>query len=311
MKTPVILIIFNRPDVTEKSFAAIRQAQPAQLLVIADGPRPRRPDDAEKCAAARAIIDRVDWDCQVLKNFADTNMGCGIRVSSGLTWAFDLVEEAIVLEDDCLPHPTFFQFCEEMLERYRDDRRIMHISGNNFWSGKYPQRESYLFSKNTLSWGWATWRRAWQHYDFKLTKWWEMTPEQQADLLADQLGSQRAASIWQRIFGQLRDGSLDTWDYQWTLTCWLQSGLCVQPHVNLVSNVGFGADATHTFSADNDSADCPQLSVPSAAMNFPLIHPPLVIRDLRVERFIQENLHDYAPKFAKRVKSKLRKIFKR
>ncbi|NJR32181.1 MAG: glycosyltransferase family 2 protein, partial [Chamaesiphon sp. CSU_1_12] len=119
MKTPVILIIFNRPDVTEKSFAAIRQAQPAQLLVIADGPRPHRPDDAEKCAAARAIIDRVDWDCQVLKNFADTNMGCGIRVSSGLTWAFDLVEEAIVLEDDCLPHPTFFQFCEEMLERYR------------------------------------------------------------------------------------------------------------------------------------------------------------------------------------------------
>ena len=156
MTTPVALLIFNRPECTERVFAAIRQAKPSMLLAIADGPRPDRPDDIAKCAAARAIIDRVDWDCEVFKNYADTNLGCGVRPATGISWVFDRVETAIILEDDCIPHPDFFRYCDELLTRYRDDERVMHISGNNFWAGKYQHEDSYLFSRYTLSWGWAT-----------------------------------------------------------------------------------------------------------------------------------------------------------
>ena len=132
METPVVFVIFSRPETTARVFEAIRQAQPAMLLVIADGPRPDRPEDVERCAATRAIIEQVDWDCEVLKNYADENMGCGKRPASGFTWAFEQVEQAIILEDDCLPHPSFFTYCETLLDYYRHDTRIMHINGNNY-----------------------------------------------------------------------------------------------------------------------------------------------------------------------------------
>src|SRR5665648_587346 len=164
LKTPVAFIIFNRPETTRRVFAEIAKARPTKLLVIADGPRATHPDDAEKCAVVRAIIDGVDWDCEVLKNYSDVNLGCKRRVSSGLDWVFDTVEEAIILEDDCLPHPTFFRFCEEMLAKYRDDKRIAMISGDNFQFGKKRTEYSYYFSRYTHIWGWASWRRAWDNY---------------------------------------------------------------------------------------------------------------------------------------------------
>jgi hypothetical protein len=136
LKTPVALIIFKRPDTTERVFETIRQAKPPKLLVVADGPRTDQPGEAEKCAATRAIIDRVDWDCEVLKNYSDSNLGCGLRPATGISWVFEQVEEAIVLEDDCVPHPTFFRFCEELLEYYRHDERIMSISGINPYFGR-------------------------------------------------------------------------------------------------------------------------------------------------------------------------------
>ena len=309
MKTPVALLIFNRPSCTEKVFEAIRQAKPAQLLVIADGPRPDRPDDIKKCAAARAVIDRVDWDCEVLKNFSDPNLGCGVRPVTGISWVFEHVDRAIILEDDCIPHPDFFRFCDELLERYRDDESVMHISGNNFWSRKYQHEDSYLFSCYTLSWGWATWRRAWQHYDFDMKYWLQMTQENQKKLLKDLLKDEHAAKTWFKIFQDVVEMNLDCWDYQWTLACWLQSGLTIVPHVNLVSNVGFDTDATHTFSANTNSVDCPQFSIPTAAMNFPLKHPQLVARNFQVERFIQDICYDYFPKLLKRIRLKLNRIF--
>ena len=147
LNTPVVLIIFNRPDTTAKVFEAIRQAKPSQLLVIADGPRPEKPGEAEKCAATRAIIDRIDWDCEVLKNYSEINLGCQQRVSSGLDWVFQTVETAIILEDDCLPHPTFFRFCAELLAKYRDEPRVMAISGDNFQCGQNSETDkSYYFS---------------------------------------------------------------------------------------------------------------------------------------------------------------------
>jgi hypothetical protein len=306
MKTPIAFIIFNRPDNTKKVFEAIRQAQPSQLLVIADGPRANRPDDIEKCAAARAVIDQVDWDCKVLKNFSDKNMGCGMRPATGISWVFDNVEEAIILEDDCIPHPTFFHFCEELLDYYRFDQRVMHISGNNYWGKKHPRDDSYTFSRYPLSWGWATWKRAWQHYDFEMKLWTEVDQER---ILKDLLVDQHIAKTWMKTLQRIgRDTTLDCWDYQWILTCWLQGGLSILPSVNLVSNVGFGADATHTFTPKSFSLEEIQLSVPAEEIHFPLKHPPMMVRDSEIDQFIQDFYYDYYPKLFKRIRLKLKKI---
>ena len=168
---PVVLIIFNRPKLTEVVFQAIREAKPPKLFLVADGPRPNRPDDIPRCAAARKVVEKVDWDCEVLRNYADENMGCGCRPASGITWVFSQVEEAIILEDDCVPSPSFFPFCQELLDRYRTDERVMHIGGMNWQSGHRRSPFSYFFSKYPQCWGWATWRRAWAHYDFTMRYW--------------------------------------------------------------------------------------------------------------------------------------------
>src|SRR4030095_1100293 len=135
LQTPVALLIFNRPETTARVLAEIRNARPAKLLIIGDGPRPGEPADAERCLAARAAAANIDWGCEVLKNYSDVNLGCGQRPASGLDWVFQNVDRAIIMEDDCLPHPTFFRFCDELLEHYRDDERVMTVSGNNFQYG--------------------------------------------------------------------------------------------------------------------------------------------------------------------------------
>jgi hypothetical protein len=306
MKTPVALMIFNRPDRTERVFAAIREAKPPKLLVVADGPRPTREDDNEKCIAARSIIDRVDWDCEVLKNYAPENIGCGKRVSSGIDWVFENVEESIILEDDCVPHSTFFQYCEDLLEYYRHDRRVMHISGNNFYSAKYSRPGSYIFSRYAHMWGWATWRRAWQYYDFDMKLWPQI---KQQNSLQDVFCDPHTVMNWMQILQSLADGKVDTWDYQWILTCWLQNGLAVLPNVNLVTNIGFGADATHTFSADSTDIDGLQVNLATEAMTFPLQHHNMMLPDTEIDCFMQEALYDYYPKLPKRVFMKLKRTF--
>ncbi len=309
MKSPVVLIIFNRPEHTARVFEVIRQAQPPQLFVIADGPRPDRPGEREKCAATRAIIDRVDWDCDVRRDFSDTNLSCGVRVATGISGVFEQVESAIILEDDCIPDPTFFTFCDAMLDRYRDDERIMHVSGNNFWSDAYADFEdSYLFSRYPLSWGWATWRRAWQYHDFDLKQWPEI---KQKNLLNDMLGDRAAVTNWTKILQNHVDTQLDTWDYQWNLTCWMQHGLSVLPNVNLVSNIGFGTESTHTFSSDSAAADASSFSVPTTAMQFPLRHPRMMVRHAAIDRFIQDRLYDYHPTLKKRIKKKIYRLLGR
>jgi len=172
MKTPVAFFIFNRPDTTEKVFQAIRQAQPPQLSIVADGPRPDRPEDVRDCAAARSIIEQVDWDCQVMKNYADVNLGCRRLIDSGLDWVFDTVDRAIVLEDDCLPHPCFFRYCEELLEKYQDDDRIATILGTIGLGRWKPDSQGYHFSYwPSPVWGWASRSRAWRYYDHNIKAW--------------------------------------------------------------------------------------------------------------------------------------------
>lgn len=280
LTTPVAFFIFNRPDTTEQVFREIRKAKPAKLLVVADGPRAERPDDAEKCAATRAIIEQVDWDCEVIKNYADINLGCKLRMSSGMDWVFNTVEEAIILEHDTLPHPTFFRFCQELLDQYHDNKQIMMISGCNFQFGRQTEY-SYYFSRYVHCWGWATWKRAWKHYDVNITMWPEVrNPIWLLDILQNNING---AHYWQRVFDLTYLGYVDTWDYQWVLACWLQKGLTVLPVVNLISNIGFGSGATHTSQTTSKAAN-----IPTAAIEFPLQHPPSIVCNTAADYLTQE-----------------------
>lgn len=264
--TPVALLIFNRPELTKIVFEAIRQAKPQKLLVVADGPRFQ--EETEKCQKAREIIDRVDWDCEVLTNFSEANLGCKQRLSSGLDWVFSETEEAIILEDDCLPAPSFFSFCQTLLEHYRHDERIMHISGNNFI--KNNSDRSYRFSKYSHSWGWASWSRAWKHFDVDMKSW----PEyKQKNLIASACEHPAEQKYWTDIFDRVFAGSLNTvWDYQWNYTCWSQSGLSILPNANLVSNIGFGFEATHTI----DNSPYAKLLTTDI---WDITHPLFIVRD--------------------------------
>lgn len=285
MQTPVTLIIFKRPETTEKVFQAIRQAKPQKLFVIADGSRNDREDEAKKCEEARAIIEKVDWDCEVIKNYSDINLGCAERVSSGLDWVFNIVEETIILEDDCIPHPTFFQFAEELLEKYRTDTRIASISAQNVQGDRKRTNYSYYFSRYSHCWGWATWRRAWQHYDLNIKLWKEVQAE---NILHDILQDSKTVSDWQRIFQSVYENPTGiTWDYQWTFACWMQSSLSIIPNVNLVSNVGVGADATHFTSNQEFSF----INLPTQTMEFPLKHPPFIVRNAKADMFTQKTVY--------------------
>jgi GT2 family glycosyltransferase len=286
MQTPVAFIIFNRPDSTSRVFEAIRQAKPPLLLVIADGARSSKPGEAEKCAATRAIIDRVDWDCEVRTNYADVNLGCGKRVSSGIDWVFQEVEEAIILEDDCLPHPSFFQFCEEMLAYYRDDSRIMAISGNNFQRGRKCSDDSYYFSRYNHVWGWASWRRAWKHYDFTMSEWPQV---RDGNWLNSILDNRELSKYWTVEFEKVYRGAIDTWDYQWTFACWIQNSLTILPQVNLISNIGFNADATHT------NKDVPWASQSIYPIDSPLIHPSFMLRNTVADSFTANIMYQSNP----------------
>lgn len=277
MELNVAFIIFNRPDTTRVVFEAIRSARPDRMFIIADGPRPNKEGEAERCAAARRIVDAgVDWPCEVYKNYSESNLGCRLRVSSGLTWVFEQVEHCIVLEDDCVPDPSFFPYCQSLLAKYRDDPRIMAISGDNFQLGRKRTKYSYYFSDIVHIWGWATWRRAWQKYDSELKMWPEI---KRGNWLKDFLGNDEQVRYWTNCFDSCVAG-LNTWDYQWVFACWANRGLCILPSVNLISNVGFHADATHTTNSGGAAAN-----MPTQPIRFPLVDPPFIIRDREADQF--------------------------
>lgn len=264
---PVIFIVFNRPEVTMKTFARIRQARPSKLFIVADGPRADRSGEAEKCEQCRAVEKMVDWDCEVNTNFAESNMGCKNRVASGITWAFQHVEEAIILEDDCVPSMSFFRFCREMLDRYRDDRRVMVISGSNQdVCNEFPW--SYCFCKKLQMWGWATWKRAWDLFDVDM-KIWEECRENEwlKNILTPEEYFERTNEL-QTTY----EGYCDTWDYQFMLSAFLHHGLDIIPKVNMIRNIGFGPDATHTTN-ELDKA----YFYLDEEMEFPLTHPPVML----------------------------------
>ena len=303
LKTPVALIIFKRPAETERVFAEIRKVKPPKLLVVADGPRTNKLGEERDCELAREIVERVDWDCEVLKNYADVNLGCRRRVSSGIDWVFDRVEEAIIIEDDCLPDPTFFRFAEELLDRYRDDRRIMSISGQNVQFGRKRTDCSYYFSRYNHCWSWASWRRAWKHYDLDMKLWPEI---RDGNFLVDVLGDPQAVKVWTNTFQLCYEGKIDTWDFQWAFASFIQSGLNILSNVNLASNIGHGSGGTHT--ADVNS---PYNNIATESIAFPMKHPPFVIRDAQADNFTQNTLYDYDPPLLKKVQKKVHRLLKK
>lgn len=279
LTTPVAFFIFNRPDTTEQVFEQIRLAKPTKLLVIADGPRATHSSDEEKCLTTRSIIKRVDWDCEVLTNFAAKNLGCKTRMASGLDWVFNIVQQAIILEHDTLPHQSFFRYCQELLNRYANDERVMTISGCNFQFGHLRNNYSYYFSRCVHCWGWASWRRAWRLYDVAMSMWPELSQRQ----LASILDTDTALAYWQKIFTLTYLGYVDTWDYQWVFNCWSQNGLSILPNVNLVSNIGFNDEGTHTVNSASRVA-----CLPTQHIEFPLSHPPFMLRDIEADEFTQQ-----------------------
>jgi hypothetical protein len=275
-------------------FAEIAKAKPPKLLVVGDGARANREGEAKKVAAVRSIIKKVDWDCEVLTNYSDTNLGCKKRVATGIDWIFEQVEEAIILEDDCLPDPTFFRFCEEMLERYRDDDRVGMVSGNNFQFGRKYDHASYYFSKYMHIWGWATWRDRWQEtYDVALTTWPQILAE---DRLDDMVGNKIEAISWKATFQSVFENKIDTWDCQWLFANWLHGRVCVLPSINLISNIGYGSDATHTFGVSELS----NMSV--LPMTFPLSHPTGLFKNVTADCYYSANF--IAPNLWRRIRKR-------
>ena len=266
LTVPVALMFDNRPAPTRRVFEVIRRARPATLYLIADGPRDAA--DAMLCEDAREIARMVDWDCDVHRNFADSNLGLRVRPSSGLDWVFSEVEKAIVLEDDCLPDPSFFDFCSALLARYEDDDRVMEIGGCNYLFGR-KRHESYYFSKYTHIWGWASWRRAWNHYDVTMAQWPAM---RDSGAFEPYWASRAERRFWTRAFNAVHDGRVNTWDYQWTFAMWCARALSIVPPVNLVSNIGFGVDATNTKDMS------PIAAMPTEALGT-LRHPETIQRD--------------------------------
>lgn len=302
MDTPVCLLVFNRPETTERVFQAVAHAQPTRLFVVADGARPDHPEDEANCREVRRIVSNITWQCEVQYQFAEMNLGLRERVVSGFDWLFSAVDAAIIIEDDCLPHPDFFTFCSELLRRYRDDERIMAISGDNFQEGRQRGDASYYFSRLCHIWGWATWARAWQLYDRDMAGWSRLraTP-----FLEDVLGRADAARYWHNIFDDPDIGS--TWDYQWVFSVWAQHGLTALPNENLVSNIGWGSGATHTTAADS-----PLANLPTSSLQMPLSHPSFVYPHRPADDYTLDHVFGLRPRSAaSRVRARARDLWAR
>jgi hypothetical protein len=276
MQTAVVLILFRRPELTARVFEQIRAARPPRLFLVADGPRRGNAEDERLCGEARGVVESVDWPCDVVRDYADENLGLKRRIPSGLDRAFDEVEEAIILEDDCLPHPSFFPYCEELLARYRDDERIVHISGSQLLP-EPPTDHSYHFSRGPAVWGWATWRRAWRLFDVELTEWHSLSRKERKARLREMFEEEDEQRHWRFVWDNSRQ--IDNWDAQWSYAALSRGHLSVNPNRNLITNIGFGGEATNATEDPLGIA-----GRPLEGISFPLRHPPEVRRNVAADR---------------------------
>jgi hypothetical protein len=281
LNTPILFVIFNRPDRATRVFAEIKKAKPKYLYIAADGPRPNKPGEKELCAEARQVVDNIDWNCEVIKDFSDINLGCSERVYSGINRILAQHDRAIILEDDCLPNQSFFLFCEEMLEKYKDNQKIMMLSGINIAGEWKKDTQDYHFSIYGGVWGWATWQRAWKLYDPQMTNW----PKREArSKIKKIIGDPK--QYWARKSLFNIGYHKKSWEYQWAFARTINNGLSIVPAVNLIANIGFGADATHT------KEELPILGhLKPQEINFPLRGNPDIRADVEYDKKFFEALH--------------------
>lgn len=302
--TPIALIAFNRPETTRRVLASIRRVKPKQLFIIADAPRGNCPEDLINCEAVKRIIEEgVDWDCSLYKRYSEENLGCGKGPPSGISWVFEHVDRCIILEDDCLPVQSFFTFCEELLEKYNNDSRVMMISGNHHLFKKVSFEYNYCFSRHTQTWGWATWKRAWDLYDYEMKLW---PDAKSSNLLPQLLGKGLSAKRWTLLFDKCySEKNRDYWDFQWTFACLAHNALNIIPDRNMVSNIGFGESAgTHFFDLSS-----PFANLSRHEMSFPLLHPPAMVENIEVDIQINKDVYGHIS-FYERLKRKLIRILK-
>jgi len=298
-KSAIAFFIFNRPDKTARVFEKIRQARPKKLFVIADGPRPHKQGEAELCKQTREQI-QVDWDCELKTHFSDVNMGCKDRISSGITWVFTQVEEAILIEDDVMMDESFFTYCDELLEKYRNDARVGMIAGVNIFQKPFTN-DSYFFSNEGGIWGWATWKRAWNLYDVKIPYWKEYSESEDFKKLPL---PENEREIRKKQWDAVAFEDFDTWDYQWTLTLLKNHMLSVIPNTNLIYNIGFDKSGTHTVNPEDECA-----FLTAEKMSFPMNHPDKVRANSEYDHKFCDHFIDR--RFALRVQYKIKKILRK
>ena len=287
MNTAVMLLLFNRPDLTRRVFESIRQARPKRLYLAADGPREGIDEDESACEQARAVVSEVDWPCEVYRLYRSRNLGCRHAVHGALDWFFDQEEKGIVMEDDCLADPSWFEFAEQMLNRYSDNKEIICVSASHMHGDLHQPDSSYFFSIFNHCWGWATWRDGWQKYDDAMADWPRLKKSNWLRKLGG--GSLAFKRYWTEIFDRLYQGRIDSWAYYWTYSAWLNNSLTVLPSRNLVVNLGFDEKATHTAGMWHLGGQGLQ------QMEFPLTHPEAVERDEWADRWTARNHFHIAP----------------
>lgn len=272
---PILFLIFNRPEPAERVFSQIRKVKPRHLFVAADGPRPDYPDDKQKCEQARKVITTIDWACELHTLYRDTNLGCGKAVSEALEWFFSYHEKCIIIEDDVLPDISFFHFANEMLEKYKDDKRIFNIIGTNIFSNWKSDQYDYFFSKSFSAWGWATWRRSFKQFDLHIKSWPEIKKN---EILRNTALNEDQYNTWVYLFDLTYEDKIDTWDYQWCYSFLINNGLSIIPSRNLIKNIGFNNNATHTKVDYRNVSNLDLFTV-----QFPLKHPTYILPDLEYD----------------------------
>lgn len=278
LKTPVLFLVFNRLETTIQVFEEIKKVKPPRLYIASDGPRSNKIGELEKVNAIRIfLLENIDWECKIKTLFRDENLGCKYAVSDAINWFFDNEEMGIILEDDCLPHNSFFWFCEELLIKYKYDLRIWHISGNNFQNGIKRGNASYYFSKINHIWGWASWANRWSNYDVEIESFERFKKTKKIKSIFNKKIDQR---YWESTFQNVFKGGIDTWDYQWTYTFLVNNGLSILPNQNLISNIGFGIEATHTHDSNSSLSNLPTYSI-----SLPLKHPEFIIADFEADLY--------------------------
>jgi hypothetical protein len=275
--TPILLLAFNRPKHLAKVIERLKEIRPTRVLAVIDGARPQILGEADKVAEVKDLILSAFGHAAFESDFSPTNLGCKNRVSSGISWAFERVDRAIILEDDCLPDPSFFRFCEEMLMRFENNPKVFQVGANNFFPDDTVSSESYFFSRFAYIWGWATWRRAWKYYDVHMHQWRQK----------NKIARATWGPWWQDVFDRVSNGKIDTWDYQWQYVLQKCGGLSVVPTKNLVSNIGFGPEATHTIEYRKDLADAA-----TSSLHFPLVHPSRIVANEAYDKKVAARLFD-------------------